>query len=390
MYGGRGMRGRRLPRVPTSSYRTPAGDDRPTVADAPRPSALRSVWRAWAVAIVLSGAACGRDTPAPAPPVTSAPPAPAAAPVPAPVPPPAAAVGWDAAAGVALVVPGPADDALLISPGAPDAAGVDTVRTPSAAALAVLPADVALFAAQGLVGHARAVAAASGAATPAAGCGGWGWPRVRLGPASGADVLPAWAVGFAAAPGTPAPVPLPLDSLDRLAGADSARLVAALTRLAAALPEPTSVDAATRAALRGVPFRVRRAREFAPDARTRAVVAALTRTMNHEAAPAADALLLVAERPANAGPDALRLAYSERAAGAEESLPAAEVLAAVRLGASGASDGSTGLGPRAALVVGREADDGVRYTLLERAEPGRWRARWTSARPAKAARGCAR
>jgi hypothetical protein len=303
-------------------------------------------------------------------------------PPPAPPPPVAAAVGWDASAGVALVVPGPADDALLISPGAPDDAGVDTVGATPSAALAVLPADVALFAAQGLVGHARATTAAA----PPAGCASW--PRVRLGPASGADVMPAWTVGFAAASGVPAPVSLPLESLDLLSGADSARLTAALTRLAAALPAPTGVDAATRSALRGVPFRVRRARGFAPDARTRAVVAALTRTMNHEAAPAADALLLVAERPASAGHDALRLAYTERAAGAEESMPAAEVLAAVRLGGDRGA-GSTA-GPRAALVVGRESDDGVRYALIERTAPGRWRARWTSARVAGARAGCGR
>lgn len=298
-------------------------------------------------------------------------------------PPPAAvAVGWDAAAGSALVVPGPADEALLISPGTADAAGVDTGRTAPATALAVLPADVALYAAHGLVGHARATPTASAAVCA-------GWPRVRLGPASGADVVPAWTVGFAALPGTVAPVPLPLDSLDLLAGTDSARLVAALTRLAAALPEPTGVDAATRAALRGVPFRVRRARSFAPDARTRAVVAVLTRTVNHEAAPAADALLFVAERSADAGPDALRLGYSERVAGAEESLPAADVLAAVRLGAGGDGAGGASAAPRAVLVVGREADDGVRYTLLERSAPGRWRARWTSARPAGVVPGCA-
>lgn len=358
------------------------------VTDVPHVGVARAAWRVWAGVGVVGAIACGRDKPAPAPPVTSAP---AVAPVlPAPVTPPpvAAAAGWDAGAGAALVVPGPADDALLVSPGVADAAGVDTVRAAPAAALAVLPVDVALFAPHGLVGHARATVTTSGSAMPATTCAGW--PRVRLGPASGADVVPAWTVGFAAAPGTPAPTPLPLDSLDRLAGADSARLVAALTRLAAALPAPTSVNAATRAALRGVPFRVRHAREFAPDAKTRAVVAVLTRTVNHEAAPAADALLLVAERPVAAGPDALRLVYSERAAGAEESLPAADVLAAVRLGAGARSEERAGPAPRAALVVGREADDGVRYALLERVEPGRWRARWTSARPAGAPSGCAR
>jgi hypothetical protein len=116
-------------------------------------------------------------------------------------------------------------------------------------------------------------------------------------------------------------------------------------------------------------------RGFAPDSLTEAVVAVLTRTMNQEAAPAADAVLLVAERPA-AGARAWRTAFVERATGPEEQLPATAVLAAVRLP-----------GPRAALVTAREGEDGTRYALVERAADGSWRPRWTSARPAA---GCGR
>jgi hypothetical protein len=102
--------------------------------------------------------------------------------------------------------------------------------------------------------------------------------------------------------------------------------------------------------------------------------------MNQEAAPAAEAVLLVAERPAGgrvagARPGAggrWRTVYSEQVAGREETLPAVHVLAAVRLDGGGE--------PRAALVVGREDDAGTRYGLLERPEAGRWTARWTSAR----------
>jgi len=316
-----------------------------------------------ALCVALLGAACDREKPAAAPPAP-----PAAAPTPAPVvpdPAPAAAptVGWDADAGLALVVPSAEGGALLVTPGAADAAGTDTA---GAGARPTLPTEVVLFAEHGLVGSARANMAG------AAGEGCAEWPRVRLGPTSGADALPEWKVGFAGAPGAEPPVALPLDSMDALAGPDSAALAASLTRLASALPAPTGVSAATRAALRGVPFRVRRARSFSPDARTRAVVAVLTRTMNQEASPAADAVLLVAERPANAGAERWRTAYSERSAGHEETLPAVDVLAAVRL--DGAGD------PRAALVVAREDDAGVRSGLLERAAPGEWKRRWTSAR----------
>jgi hypothetical protein len=310
--------------------------------------------------------ACDRDKPAP--PAAAPPPVVAAPPVVVPDPEPAAppTTGWDAAAGLALVVPSDDGGAVLVAPGAPDSAGVDTTRGPAPA----LPAEVTLLAEHGAVGQVQATAV--GDASDAGGAPGTcaTSQRVRLGAASGANAIPTWTVGLAAAPGTTAPTALPLDSMEVLAARDSAALVVALTRLASALPAPRGVSRATRAALRGVPFRVRRARGFAPDGRTRAVVAALTRTMNQEAAPAADAVLLVAERPAAGG--AWRTAYHERAAGREETLPAVNVLAAVRLEEGGP--------PRAALVLAREDDAGVRYALLERAEPGRWVSRWTSGR----------
>jgi hypothetical protein len=196
-----------------------------------------------------------------------------------------------------------------------------------------------------------------------------------VGPASGADAVPAWTVGLVTAGGV-SPVPLPLRALDAVPGADSAALAAALTRLAAELPEASDVRPATRAALRGVPFRVRQMRGFAPDPRTEAVVAVLTRTVNQEAAPTADAVLLVAERPTAAGANTWRTAFVERATGPEEQLPATAVLAAVQLP-----------GPRAALVTAREGEDGTRYALVERAADGSWRPRWTSARRAA---GCGR
>ncbi len=344
----------------TTSHPRPNRGTATTATFASRRQALAAGLCALAAAVT----GCDRDKPAaappPAPPPAVVPPTAAEPPAPAPAP----TTGWDAAAGVALVVPAGDGGALLVAPGRPDSAGVDTAR----GALPALPAQVALFSEHGVVGQARASAAPAGEGGAACAA----WPQVRLGPASGANVLPGWTVGLAVAPGSTPPAALPLDSLDALAGPDSAALAASLTRLAAALPPPTGVSAATRAALRGVPFRVRRARGFAPDGRTHAVVAALTRTVNQEAAPAADAVLLVAERPAASGPDRWRTVYSERAAGREETLPAVNVLAAMRL------DG--GDGPRAALVIAREDDAGVRYALLERAAPGRWESRWTSAR----------
>jgi hypothetical protein len=64
------------------------------------------------------------------------------------------------------------------------------------------------------------------------------------------------------------------------------------------------------------------------------------------------------------------VAHSERVSGPEETLPAVEVLGALRVGAGAAA--------RATLVLAHELERGSRYALLEREAPGTWRVRWTS------------
>jgi hypothetical protein len=222
---------------------------------------------------------------------------------------------------------------------------------------------VSLFSRAGAAGQARAVVAATpGAGEVAGDC--TVWPSARLGPASGADVVPRWTVGFVG--GRAAPIPL--DSLEALSSADSAALTVALARAAAGLPG----DTARR--LRGLPFAVRSARRFSPEPGVDAVVAVLTRTVNQEATPFAERVLLVAERPhGSTGP--FTVAYHERALGSEETIESPDVLAAVRLG-DGGTPGQEG---RPTLVLSREYYEGSAYTLLERVGPGRWRVRWTSA-----------
>ncbi len=289
---------------------------------------------------------------------TPPPPPPDSAPPPAPV----ATTMWDAQAGLALVVPGEQDDVRLVVPGTGAGTPVDTS---AGAADAVLPGEVLLLSRVGVAGRARAQLAA--AAPVGSACGSW--PAARLGPASGAEALPEWTVGLVQPAGGAAPVAaLPLDSLHGLASADSAGLAAAVTRLASALP----ADSAARA-LRGIPFVVRNAGRFRPDSTTETVVAVLTRALAQEASPVGEIILLVAERPAGAPATRWATAYHERTVGHEEVLPAAEVLAAVRVGTPG----------RAALVVARAGEEGSRYSLLERVGPGRWQLRWTSV-----ARGC--
>jgi hypothetical protein len=287
--------------------------------------------------------------------------------IPAPPPPPpdsaptpvAATTTWDGEAGLALVVPGEQGDARVVVPGTGAGAPADTA---AGAAGAALPNEVLLLSRAGVAGRARAtpVPGASGGACAS-------FPAARLGVASGADAVPAWTVGLVQpAGGASSVTPVPLDSLHGLASADSATLAAAVTRLASALPTEGSARA-----LRGLPFVVRAASRFRADTGTLAVVAVLTRALAQEANPRGEFLLLIAERPAAATGSAAgrgSLAYHERAVGREEALPAAEVLAALRLGTPA----------RPAVVVARAGEEGSRYSLLERAGAGRWQVRWTS------------
>jgi len=325
---------------------------RPVTSDIPARARHRAPGRrrlAWCSAIVLAGA-CERKA-APRPPDSVIGSTQSVA-----VPPTASTPrvsGWNADAGTALLVRGEGGDALVVVPGAPgDSSTDDAAGTVDA----VLPGDVALFTRSGAVGHARAELAAPG--VPAGGDDCVRWPTARLGPASGADAVPAWTVGFAGG----SPVPLALDSLETATPADSAGLAAAVTRLASGLTDDTV------RALRGVPFTVRSARRFDLPDGTQAVVGVLTRALNQEASPIGEHILLVAERPAGAAASAWKVAYHEREAGREEDVASTEVLAAVALGAQ----------RRPTLVLARALSDGNRYALLERTAPGAWRVRWTS------------
>ncbi len=308
---------------------------------------------------LLAGAtlACRRDEPRPA--VRSeGPPAVAVA-----APPTAHLHSWDDAAGLALVVRAGADGPQMLV--TPDSAEARTGAARAAAGAA--DGGVVLFGRAGMLGRARADSALDG---PPLGGACATWSAVRMGPASGADAAPAWSVGFVVPANAAQPSALALDSLDVLSPRDSAALAAAVTRLAGALPDTSAHAGARRPALRGVPFRVRDAHRFALADGSAGVVAVLTRTVNTEAAPFAQQILLVAER---APGRSWLTTYAESVAGPEESLPAMDVLAAVQLPRGGVP------ASRAALVLGRDADDGSRYTLLERDAPGHWHARWTSA-----------
>jgi len=152
-----------------------------------------------------------------------------------------------------------------------------------------------------------------------------------------------------------------LDSIEAMPSADSAALAASLAQMAATLPivsDPT---------FRGLPFRVRSAYTFRLDS-IDAVIADVVRSVNEEANPRLEHLLIIGERPAGTR-GKYNLSYFNRTAGAEESTQATEVLAAVQIGAE----------KRPAIVVNIEYDNGGKLGLIERTGSDEWRATWKSA-----------
>ena len=152
-----------------------------------------------------------------------------------------------------------------------------------------------------------------------------------------------------------------LDSIEAMPSVDSAALAASLAQMAATLPivsDPT---------FRGLPFRVRSAYTFRLDS-IDAVIADVVRSVNEEANPRLEHLLIIGERPGGTR-GKYNLRYFSRTAGAEESTQATEVLAVVQIGAE----------KRPAIVVNIEYDDGGKLGLIERTGPDEWRATWKSA-----------
>ena len=178
------------------------------------------------------------------------------------------------------------------------------------------------------------------------------WPLVRVRTAG-----PGWRVGFARAHVQA----IKLDSIEARSSTDSAALAVSLAETAATLP------IASDPAFSRLPFRVRSAYTFRLDS-VDVVIADVIRSVNEEANPRIEHLLMIGERPAGSA-GKYHTGYYSRTAGAEETTQATEVLAAVRIGSL----------KRPAVVVNIEYDDGRVLGLIERVAPGQWRSIWRSA-----------
>lgn len=180
----------------------------------------------------------------------------------------------------------------------------------------------------------------------------YSWPLAKL-----RTQKPGWNAGFVAGHADA----IKLDSIEAMTSADSAELVRAIAQGASTQP------VATDPTFRGLPFRVRSAYAFRVDS-TDVIVANVVRAVNEEANPRIEYLLIVGERARDAV-GKLNVEYFDRAAGAEGSTQASELLAAVRVG----------LSKRPVLLVSAAYEDGAKLGLIARSAGGKWTAIWRSA-----------
>jgi hypothetical protein len=180
------------------------------------------------------------------------------------------------------------------------------------------------------------------------------WPAVRL---AGIPDSTAWSVAFAEGRFESASV----DSIAAMSAADSSRLARDIARLASSAPGDTSE------ALRGIPFVVRRAYLLGTDPTRNTLLAEVIRSLNQEASPVHEQMLLMAERD-SVTTSRWELAYSSRMVGGEEALESVELLTSGRWKNQQVP----------IVLVARYTGDGVIYGLLTRQNTGRWKMTWTS------------
>jgi hypothetical protein len=260
---------------------------------------------------------------------------------------------WDTSAGPVLFVRGNSiAEAYVIFPAITDSTPAADVHFDSALSR---NATVELFQHSG-GGDVAHVGALGGGEWDANQC--IEWPSATVQTKTSGDSTSGWTVAFLKGRAKA----LPLDSIETMPHADSAKLAADITRLVSTVPNDTART------FRGIPYSVRTAYRFTPAAGVEAVVADVVRKLNQEANPQEEHSLVVGERPAGTSAP-YRMAYREVTAGSDETLESSDVLAAVAIGSP----------PHVDLVLARDGYESNAYALLERQADGKWRLRWTSA-----------
>jgi hypothetical protein len=259
---------------------------------------------------------------------------------------PASSTNWDVDAGPVMLISseGSVDTAAVVLPEITDS----TIELVQGNAAPVTGLVFDLFGRAGKLGESTATPLRITEAKQEC----YGWPAAAL-----RTTRPGWRIGFARGHAWA----IKLDSIETMPSTDSAALAASLAQTAAILPiasDPT---------FRGLPFRVRSAYTFRLDS-VDVVVADVVRSVNEEANPRIEHLLLIGERPTGTV-GKYNAAYYSRTAGAEETTQATELLAVILIGPS----------RKPAVIVNIEYDDGRKLGLIERAAPGQWRSLWRSA-----------
>ena len=255
--------------------------------------------------------------------------------------------GWDSTAGPIMVVPTSKDstNAAIVLPGLTDSSLASMAHF-ELGALDNTKLD--LFSPQGRVGSAILHVVSQ----PADLSGCPNWPAGRL----EASVPSRWTIALEKGRATG----IPISSMERMQGEDSARLVNDVINAAAHLREGGDT------VFHGIPFSVRKGYRLAFPGLS-VIVAEIVRKINEEANPREEHLLLVSER--QVGDSDYRVAFHARSAGVEESVEASDILAAFRLVGSG----------RPSVAVTFDYEDGRKIGLLERIPANGWRIIWKSA-----------
>jgi hypothetical protein len=255
--------------------------------------------------------------------------------------------GWDSAAGPVLIIAASraSADVVIVLPGLTDSMLAKTLHFELQG---LVNTPVELFNFSGLVGS--SILQVSSQLSNPTGC--VKWPVGRL----VNSVPPGWKVALKKGKA----IGLLLDSMEAMAGPDSARLVADIQNAALSL-----TDGGDRV-FRGIPFFVRKGYRLTTPASS-VVIGDAVRKINEEANPREEHLFLLAER---SGDDTVyRVGFHLRSAGAEEALETSEILAVLRLVQSG----------RLVMVITFDYEDGGRIGLLERLEANNWQVIWKSA-----------
>ena len=155
--------------------------------------------------------------------------------------------------------------------------------------------------------------------------------------------------------------PIAIDGLDDLPPRDSSAMIVRLRKLAGTIPEDSSSST-----FRGLPVVVRDAWRVMTPERTPVWITLSTRSLGTESNPRLELLTMISE-PEDAARDALRIVWSRRESGPEDKVVAADLLAALTL-----------RGSRMALAMSRTGDRGDEIEIIDRAQAGQWRLRWSS------------